>query len=168
MLVFFNQYSASLSPANIFFINNIMRSELKIFPHPSKFDGQADVGGGFLHCLLHLPQPDRPSHLVRSPPQGNFHSSSSLFTASCLRSSFMQQGQKSLSQEDSNMSLCWQISPGNCLREVTSRSLLNKMIKTKTSRIWLTTLTRRTRPTWIQRLFHGGQIQQKENSQKIG
>ena len=31
MLVFFNQYSAFLSPANIFFINNIMRSELKIF-----------------------------------------------------------------------------------------------------------------------------------------
>ena len=137
-------------------------------PHPSKFDGQADVGGGVLHCLLHLPQPDRPSHLVRSPPQGNFHSCCSLFTASCLRSSFMQLGRQSLSQEDSNMSLCWQISPGNYLSEVTSRSLLNKMTKTKTSRSWLTTPARRMRPTWIQRLFHGGQIQQKENSQKIG
>ena len=134
-------------------------------PHPSKFDGQADVGGGVLHCLLHLPQPDRPSHLVRSPPQGSFHCSCSLFTASCLRSSFMQQGQKSLSQEDSNMSLCWQISPGNCLREVTSRSLLNKMTKTKTRSSWLTTPARRMIPTWIQRHFHEGQIQQNENSQ---
>ena len=80
----------------------------------------------------------------------------------------MQQGQKSLSQEDSNMSLCWQISPGSCLREVTSRSLLDKMTKTKTSRSSLTTPARRMRPIWIQRLFHEGQIQQKENSQKIG